>query len=285
MSEWLATIGIVLLLISIILLAVGFFWKDNKCHLFRLAGFIVFGVYWVLQVPHFMVQLDYANAIIAELGLVFYIYLAYQEFISHAWEEDNASLKFMTGTSLFAVLPFMVFSHIPIVSGSLIYVVAANTVGLLNLFGHSYSTGSLLYIGSKWFSLYPDTVTVQIRPSVIYIIFSCTAFQSIMIFVGAILASASELASKKKALLVIVPVIYVLNIVRTAGIVYLVDVKGYATEYAHNVIGKTGSLLALIVLAFVLFKLLPDLEDEVLGLIDLLKRKKSTQSPAAGNGD
>jgi archaeosortase A (PGF-CTERM-specific) len=283
MSDALAIAGILLLLISIILLALGFFRKDNKCHLFRMAGLLIFGIYWVTQVPHFLEMNDYANAVIAEFGLVFYIYLSFQEYLSYKWEEDNASLKFMVGTSLFAVLPFMLFSHIPMVSAAIIYVVAANTVSLLNLFGHNYELGELLYIGSKWFSYHGDSVTVQIKPSIIYIIFSCTAFQSIMIFVGAILASASEMAGKKKALLLIVPIIYVLNIIRTAGIVYLVDFKGYTAEYAHNVIGKSGSLIALVFLAFVLFKFMPKLEDEVLGLFDLVHRKKQCTDDSVKN--
>jgi exosortase/archaeosortase len=42
---------------------------------------------------------------------------------------------------------------------------------------------------------------------------------------------------------------------------------------AHNVIGKTGSLLALIVLLFITFKILPEMYDEIIGILDLPKRK------------
>jgi exosortase/archaeosortase len=42
---------------------------------------------------------------------------------------------------------------------------------------------------------------------------------------------------------------------------------------AHNVIAKTGSLLALIVLLFITFKIVPELYDEIIGIIDLAKRK------------
>jgi exosortase/archaeosortase len=47
----------------------------------------------------------------------------------------------------------------------------------------------------------------------------------------------------------------------------------FSFEIAHNVIGKAGSLIALIVLLFITFKILPELYDEIMGIIDLPKRK------------
>jgi exosortase/archaeosortase len=44
-------------------------------------------------------------------------------------------------------------------------------------------------------------------------------------------------------------------------------------DIAHNVIGKTGSLLALILLLLITFKIVPELYDEIIGIIGLPKRK------------
>ena len=41
----------------------------------------------------------------------------------------------------------------------------------------------------------------------------------------------------------------------------------------HNVIGKAGSLIALIVLAFIVFDLLPELHDNIMDLFNLPKRR------------
>ena len=67
--------------------------------------------------------------------------------------------------------------------------------------------------------------------------------------------------------------IYFLNLIRNAGVVYMVGSGMTSFEMAHNVIGKTGSLLALILLLFLTFKIVPELYDELLGIINLPKRK------------
>ena len=41
---------------------------------------------------------------------------------------------------------------------------------------------------------------------------------------------------------------------------------------AHNIIGKGGSLLALIILLFIVIKIVPELFDEIICLTDLPKR-------------
>ncbi len=106
------------------------------------------------------------------------------------------------------------------------------------------------------------------------IIFACTAIQSIVLFVGMI-GTLPRVSPKRKALgllLTVVP-IYFLNLIRNAGVVYMVGSGMTSFEMAHNVIGKTGSLLALIVLLFITFKIVPELYDEIIGIIDLPKRK------------
>jgi hypothetical protein len=69
-------------------------------------------------------------------------------------------------------------------------------------------------------------------------------------------------------------VIYVLNLIRNVGVIYMMDTLGWSYQLAHHEIGRTGSLIALIVLAAVTFKLLPELLDNIWGLIDLKDRDK-----------
>ena len=41
---------------------------------------------------------------------------------------------------------------------------------------------------------------------------------------------------------------------------------------AHNVIGKGGSLLALVILLFIVIKIVPEVFDEIINLTDIHKR-------------
>ena len=41
---------------------------------------------------------------------------------------------------------------------------------------------------------------------------------------------------------------------------------------AHNIIGKGGSLIALVILLFIVVKIVPEVFDEILNLTDLYKR-------------
>jgi len=56
----------VLLTAGVVLLGVGFFWKDRRAHLSRAAGWVVFGVFWFLHVPDYANQDDPLNALGAE---------------------------------------------------------------------------------------------------------------------------------------------------------------------------------------------------------------------------
>jgi len=52
-----------------------------------------------------------------------------------------------------------------------------------------------------------------------------------------------------------------------------VEVLGYSFYVMHNVIGKIGSLLALIALAYFAFEILPELYETIASLFSLPKRR------------
>ncbi|PKK81059.1 MAG: hypothetical protein CVT47_04400, partial [Thermoplasmata archaeon HGW-Thermoplasmata-2] len=74
---------------------------------------------------------------------------------------------------------------------------------------------------------------------------------------------------KWKGFLATVPVIYGLNLLRNVLIIWLVCGLKWDFSLAHNIIGKGGALLALIVIAFIIFELLPELYDTIYGLFGL----------------
>lgn len=96
-------------------------------------------------------------------------------------------------------------------------------------------------------------------------------------------------------LLVTVPIVYVLNLMRNTGIIIMwadrwleVTMPGIVGAYAgftggtasnaafaiaHNWIGKGGSLLALVAIAFLVFAILPEVLRALVGLLDLPRRR------------
>jgi archaeosortase A (PGF-CTERM-specific) len=164
------------------------------------------------------------------------------------------------GTFLAGIIYFTIENGIiPGLRDWFIEIVAAQTCDVLHLFGVNVSRIHDLII----YNNIPVTI-----------IFACTAIQSMVLFVGMI-GALPRVGLKRKALglLATVVPIYFLNLIRNAGVVYMVGSGMTSFEMAHNVIGKTGSLLALILLLFITFKIVPELYDEIIGIIDLPKRK------------
>jgi exosortase/archaeosortase family protein len=210
-----------------------------------------------------------------------------------------------------------------VVSEYLIMRVSEQTEWMLHLFGQEVvrmggdPSGSRIYYPQGGLETGAGYFPVQI-------ILACTAIQSIMIFVGGILAlkgpkSGEGVSGKPRdfhknfhtynrrrlwAFALTVPIIYVLNLFRNTIIIWMSGQDravgftedgavtqwlcswfttcgfsaGVADNYAafwfsHNIIGKGGSLLALIIIAFFVFKILPELYDSVIGLLDLRQRR------------
>jgi archaeosortase A (PGF-CTERM-specific) len=81
---------------------------------------------------------------------------------------------------------------------------------------------------------------------------------------------------KLAAFLVSVPTIYVLNILRNAFVLTATGNQWFGLPensfyVSHNIIAKFGSLGALVLISYLVFKLLPELLDMVVGVYDLLK--------------
>ena len=82
-----------------------------------------------------------------------------------------------------------------------------------------------------------------------------------------------EIKKKIYGLLITVLPVYFLNLIRNAGITYLLGANITDFYTAHNIIGKGGSLLALIILLFIVVKIVPEVFDEIISLTNLPKRE------------
>ena len=246
---------------SLILLGVGgFLRKENLASKLKMTGWIIFGFYWSTQpnTLYYGEEGDIFNACACIIGVFVLFYMAYHEWLSVRRKEYVECLSWIAGASSLAGFIYFIFELTPLALW-LREVVAVHSGWLLNIF-----TGGVTVDGL--FILYDGAV--------IYIIFACTAVQSMVIFVGMILP-LKNVGIKRRiiGLLVTVLPVYFLNLVRNALIVYLVSIKGndfFPT--AHNVIGKGGSLLALIILLFIVIKIVPEVFDEITSLTELPKR-------------
>ena len=257
-------ISFVPLFLGLILLGIGFFYKRKKtASVLKIIGWGLFAFFWATM-PAFLYYSeggDVFNGAVCVIGVYVLIYMAYHEWLSRRRDTYVSCLNWIAGGTFLAGIIYFTIENgiIPGLQEWLIETVAAHTADVLHLFGIDAMRSHDLIIYNNM----PVTI-----------IFACTAIQSMVLFVGMI-GALSQVNLKRKALglLVTVVPIYFLNLIRNASVVYMVGSGMVSFEIAHNVIGKTGSLLALIVLLFITFKIVPEMYDEIVGIINLTKRK------------
>jgi exosortase/archaeosortase family protein len=104
------------------------------------------------------------------------------------------------------------------------------------------------------------------------IVLACTALQSIMVFVGLFAGTTASFKRKVYASLLVGAVVYVLNLVRNTGIIWFYG-QGHASFWImHDAIGKGGSLLAMVAIAFAVFRYFPEFLQALFGVLDLAER-------------
>ncbi len=252
------------LFLGLILLGIGFFYKEKQiASKLKIIGWGMFAFFWATM-PSFLYFSeggDVFNAAVCIIGVYVLIYVAYHEWLSIKQNNYTSCLNWIAGGTFLAGIIYFTIENsiIPGLKDWLIEIVAAQSADLLHIFG---------------FNVTRDQTLILYNNAPVTIIFACTAIQSIVLFVGMI-GALSKVNLKRKALglLVTVVPIYFLNLIRNAGVIYMVGSGMTSFELAHNVIAKAGSLLSLIILLFITFKLIPELYSEIVGIIDLPKRK------------
>src|SRR2546426_2187304 len=272
----------VLLTAGVVLLGGGFFWKDGRSHLIRAAGWSVFGVFWFLHVPDYADQQDVLNALGAGVALPVFLFVAYHEWLSYSWWEEYEPLRFACGAAFFASAVYYAFARVPELAAVLVQVVANHTATLLNWMGYNFVVGPP-ECGGLALSASPngEAVTVGLFRSpvqvgdapVVNIVLACAALQAYAVAASLMLSTRDPWPRKALALAIVLPVTYLMNLVRNVVIIYFFGIRGDPFELVHNWYGKTLSLAVLLVLVFVAFKLLPELYLNINGLFDLPWRR------------
>jgi len=300
-----------LFLPSLVLLALAYrnWWKASP--LIRGAGSFLFGVYWLTQVFVFLdpKHPDVVNGVISLLGFIFFSFIAWHCYLDYRWGEETRSLGWLSRTAFLTGSIYFLLEHIAITQGFLIYIVAWGTYGVLILFGNDVSIQSGFPMGiNEGLTISSGDPTV----TSVRIVFACTAALALFLFTAAILATQtdkkewkgwalkeikrtkdsrslfarskrngiknilrmSDRERKVRALLYVIPIIFVTNLFRNAGVISVVYEDVMSFYDAHNIYAKVLSLGMMIFLTWVLFEMLPELQEDMMGLFDLLKRVK-----------
>ncbi|MCK4613582.1 MAG: archaeosortase A, partial [Thermoplasmata archaeon] len=251
----------------------------TKGHRITMIGWSLFSLYWLLMIPHYLDKGEGVNAAYCLLGFPLFLFLICHEGLSIKWGDDPSSLSFMAGTVGISAGMYFLIDTFPWVAAFFVWTTAFFSAGFLSALGYEAHVGGVHY---------GEIIRVPIYhgdQQEISIILACTAIQSIVIFIAAIWTTKADRDRKWKAFLYTVPVIIVLNIVRMAAVIYLVYEGITDFNTAHNYLSRMGSMLVLIVLAFYMFDILPELHDNIIGIPGLVKRKGPVAKKAGGATD
>ena len=305
MATDLSLLGEVFVISSLFLLGIGYFLSDKGHnflgkhfpkkigHQISILGWLCLGFFWWIQVEYYILIKDPVNALICAAALPFFGYLAYHEYLSIIWKESYEPLRWLAAMTVIAGGIYFFVERVPLLAGWLIHLVAEQSIWLLDLFDIKNTLGPIDYgEGSRIYR--PGSEHEEVRVAVeadgwkdplapsVNIVLACTALQSMIIFVGGVICTKAPFRSRLNGFLVTVPPIYVLNLIRNAVVIWLTYEHVWGDDtffWAHAVIGKVGSLIALIFLAIAVFHFLPEMQDSILGVIDLPLREAPEDAP------
>ncbi|MCW7070753.1 MAG: archaeosortase A [Methanophagales archaeon] len=230
-------------------------------------GWTVVAFYCWLEAAEYLAQAEYFDAGVDFVFLGFSLLLAVllAKPLVKAGEKEGEELLFrITKMALLTAVCYFPFSEISLLGDALIFATAKLTTVLLNLVSGGVG---VFFVPPSY--IYSSSASFRELYNPIQIILPCTAIQSIVLFVGLVFAVDAPLSRKLKAFLVSVPVIYLLNLVRNMFVVaaYFGQWFGGSPDesffIAHGVIARVGAMLALVVVAYAVFVLLPEALDLV----------------------
>jgi archaeosortase A (PGF-CTERM-specific) len=247
--------------LGLILLGVGFVSKKGEfARKSKITGWVIFAFYWSTQpnALYYEEGGDIFNASLCIIGVFVLFYIAYHEWLSLKRRDNIGCLSWIAGATAIAGIIYFGIER-TFLAPWMIEIVAAQSTWIANLvIGNTEVHGVNIFYNGEY------TVTI---------IFACTALQSIVLFIGMIVA-LTKVGWKRKAtgLMVTVIPVYILNLFRNALITYLLGESLTDFNIAHNLIAKAGALLSLIIILFIVAKVLPEIIDEIICLTDLPKR-------------
>jgi archaeosortase A (PGF-CTERM-specific) len=248
---------------------------------FGMLGWAGMVLFLFAEIPYYFSINNFLYPLIAVLSVPF---LAIT--VKYLNREHLRVMQLTTAASV-AFLIYAPFAFTPL-GEWLISVVVGQVVWLLDAFGYP----ATLY---AWNTIIRNGFRVEI-------ILACTGIQAIAIMLGVAAAVKTTMRQKVAAFLLVVPTIYILNLIRNTVVIiayteqwfpYFPEIAGngelgYESFFwAHNVFAELMALVLLVAIAYGLFRLIPELArfaTELFGLyLDEVRRvagrKKTSADP------
>jgi len=250
-----------------------------------IVGWVFIVIFLFAALPEYFSESNFLYPLMAALSVPF-LFITIKYLLA-----GNTSVLHLSRAAAVAFLIYAPFAYLPVAGTWLISAVVSEIIWLLNIFNYPVNLDAWNIIAQHGFR--------------VEIILACTGMQSIAIMLGVGAAVPTTLRQKAYAFLLVAPTIYILNLFRNVFVImaytgqwfpYFPDIAGngeigYESFFwAHNVIAELLALVVLIVIAYGLFTLIPQLGSfadelyqlyygEVVGELGRIRRK-GTETPA-----
>ena len=219
-----------------------------------IVGWIFIVAFLYADLPEYFSENNFLYPLMAVLSVPF-LFITIRYLL-----EENDTVLHLSRAAAVAFLIYAPFTYIPQAGSWLISAVVGEVVWLLQALNYPVTLDAWNIISQNGFR--------------VEIILACTGIQSIAIMLGVAAAVPTSLRQKVLAFLLVAPTIYILNLFRNVFVImaytgqwfpYWSDIAGngeYGYEsffWAHNVIAELLALVALILIAYGLFVLIPQL--------------------------
>jgi len=221
---------------------------------FALGGWASIVGYLFLELPYYFSLNNFMYPAIAVLSIPF-LYITAKYLL-----RDDPRVMQISTIAAVAFLVYAPFGYMPALGNWLIAAVADQTSAVLAAVGYPVT--------------FQDWNLMERNGFQTEIILACTGIQSIAIMLGVAWGVRSTARQKIAGFLLVFPTIYISNIIRNVFVVtayteqwfpYLPEIAGngeFGYEsffWAHNVMAELGALVFLVILAYALFMIVPEL--------------------------
>ncbi|MFZ1128233.1 archaeosortase A [Methanoregula sp.] len=219
-----------------------------------IVGWVFIVIFLFAALPEYFSESNFLYPLMAALSVPF-LFITIKYLLA-----GNTSVLHLSRAAAVAFLIYAPFAYLPVAGTWLISAVVSEIIWLLNIFNYPVNLDAWNIIAQHGFR--------------VEIILACTGMQSIAIMLGVAAAVPTTLRQKAYAFLLVAPTIYILNLFRNVFVImaytgqwfpYFPDIAGngeigYESFFwAHNVIAELLALVVLIVIAYGLFTLIPQL--------------------------
>ena len=289
-----------LLIVSIGLTCLGFAFhsKHINARLFSPLGWVCIGVYFYLGAEHYVEISDPVLIFMSVAALPVCIAYGGWEAVLVRENRTVESVEWLRGAVFWSAMPYLAIQHIPLLNAGVVWFTAWNTSLFLQWTGAGdIHLGQMMvdlgggrevtwqnWEGNRWLltdtlgegGFYVPMENADGSSINVGFVLGCSALQSMIVFVGALVAvQEAPWKRRARALFITIPVIHVLNVFRNAGIIWMHisyagnwDLWGINIfDFGHAYAAKFLSLCAMFIMALVLFELLPKLHEHVLDVL------------------